>query len=225
MHIINSVNDSAIALTTDAPPALDAALWERLSALGRLRVLEKEEVLISSGEEIKHLYLIERGVVAVTRSENGREAAVAICGAGDMIGECALFLGGAFPFSARAVEASTVLVAGRAVVLGLVAIEPRFSWALCQISARQFRDACHMLADNRTLTALQRTSRYLLNTWALNGSPATFFPLPHRKTVVAARLGIAPEALSRAFSHLHGRGVLVHGQQVRINDPEALRAL
>jgi CRP/FNR family transcriptional regulator, dissimilatory nitrate respiration regulator len=225
VHMRNSINDRETTRATAPSATADTLLWKRLSALGRPRGLEKREVLISSGDEIRHLYLIARGAVTVTRSENGREAAVAICGVGDMVGECGLFLAGTFPFSARAAEASTVLAVDRADVMGLMAVEPSFHWALCRISARHFRDACHLLADDRTLTALQRTSRYLLDVWVLSGSPAAFFQLPYRKAVLAARLGVAPEALSRALSDLRGYGVLVNGQQVRISDPEALRAI
>lgn len=47
--------------------------------------------------------------------------------------------------------------------------------------------------------------------------------LPHRKGMIAARIGITPESLSRALARLGRLGVESEGNVVKIPDPEALR--
>jgi CRP-like cAMP-binding protein len=48
--------------------------------------------------------------------------------------------------------------------------------------------------------------------------------LPSERQLVAARLGMTPESLSRAFARLRSLGVIGRGQSVVIKDPKRLRA-
>ena len=70
----------------------------------------------------------------------------------------------------------------------------------------------------------QRVARYLLSHCAPDGR-AVSFRLPYQKSLLAGKLGLAPEALSRAFSLLRNHGVNVRGRLVQITDPEALRRI
>jgi CRP-like cAMP-binding protein len=49
--------------------------------------------------------------------------------------------------------------------------------------------------------------------------------LPYDKVLIAARLGLKPESLSRAFAKLRSVGVAVHAAHVEINDVARLRQL
>jgi CRP-like cAMP-binding protein len=49
--------------------------------------------------------------------------------------------------------------------------------------------------------------------------------LPLTKSVLASRIGIAPESLSRALNRLKTVGVETHGREVEITDLDALRRL
>ncbi len=48
--------------------------------------------------------------------------------------------------------------------------------------------------------------------------------LPYDKVLIAGRLGMKPESLSRAFSKLKDQGVKVHQNSAEIEDIESLRA-
>jgi len=49
--------------------------------------------------------------------------------------------------------------------------------------------------------------------------------LPYDKVLIAARLGLKPESLSRAFAKLRSFGVSVHAEHVTVNDVAKLRRL
>jgi len=49
--------------------------------------------------------------------------------------------------------------------------------------------------------------------------------LPFQKSLLAGKLGLAPEALSRAFSALKKAGVTVRGRIVQVNDVAALKQI
>jgi hypothetical protein len=49
------------------------------------------------------------------------------------------------------------------------------------------------------------------------------FRLPYRKRILAGKLGLAPEALSRAFAALAASGVEVRGKVVLVDSVDQLR--
>ncbi len=54
---------------------------------------------------------------------------------------------------------------------------------------------------------------------------ASFALVEYLESVLAGKLGLAPEALSRAFSTLKSCGVSVRGRVIHIKDPAALNRL
>jgi CRP-like cAMP-binding protein len=78
------------------------------------------------------------------------------------------------------------------------------------------------VANDRLHTAQQRVAEYLLKHCPVDGG-ATSLRLPFQKNLLAGMLGLAPEALSRAFSSLRRIGVTVRGRIVQIGDVNALR--
>ena len=72
--------------------------------------------------------------------------------------------------------------------------------------------------------APQRVAHYLLTHCATDGGPASI-RLPFQKSLLAGKLGLAPEALSRAFSTLRRAGVTVRGRTIQINDVSALKQI
>jgi Crp-like helix-turn-helix domain len=51
------------------------------------------------------------------------------------------------------------------------------------------------------------------------------FALPYDKILIAGRLGLKPESLSRAFAKLKSVGVDVHASHVVVRDPHKLEQL
>jgi len=68
----------------------------------------------------------------------------------------------------------------------------------------------------------QRLAWYMLGLTDVGSGTATV-TLPYRKGIIARRIGIAPESLSRALARLAELGVQTDGDEVTIGDVEKLR--
>ena len=71
---------------------------------------------------------------------------------------------------------------------------------------------------------MERLANWLLAQDLETGATGRFV-LPFEKKVLASRLGMAPEVLSRSFASLVQYDVRVRGTNVEIRDVEALRKL
>ena len=73
-----------------------------------------------------------------------------------------------------------------------------------------------------SLKAPERVAEFLLSLTDCTSGAASI-ALPFDKTLIAGRLGMQPESLSRAFARLRSFGVQVVGSEVRIDDVAVLR--
>lgn len=85
-------------------------------------------------------------------------------------------------------------------------------------------DAGLTMGVDRMQTAPQRVANYLLTHCIENGATASL-RLPFPKNLLARKLGLAPEALSRAFSALKTKGVTVRGRAIAVRDVKVLRQI
>ena len=70
---------------------------------------------------------------------------------------------------------------------------------------------------------MQRVAEFLLDLAA--GDGACTVALPYNKTLIAGRLGMKPESLSRAFARLRDHGVRIEAAMAHIEDVDRLREL
>jgi CRP/FNR family transcriptional regulator, transcriptional activator FtrB len=80
------------------------------------------------------------------------------------------------------------------------------------------------LKNQKLRSSLERLANWLLAHHVQAGAPDRF-ELPFDKKVLASRLGMAPEVLSRSFAALRPYDVDVTGASVQLNDLIALTKL
>ncbi len=199
----------------------DAA--RRLVSLGRRRICVSGEEILAQGEPGVHVVYVASGVVRLTRTESsGRDADIRVCEPGDFIAEYVISLGGSYAHDACA-GALSELVFFEAAALRVLADEcPQFQRNLLKISARHLLEAFDGIAGDRLHTAVQRVANFLLHHCPDAALHATIH-LPYKKQILAGKLGLGPEALSRAFAALARCGVDVKGRTVRIENVMLLR--
>jgi CRP-like cAMP-binding protein len=73
-------------------------------------------------------------------------------------------------------------------------------------------------------SGVQRVAEFLAGL-ATSDEGACVIALPYDKVLIAARLGLKPESLSRAFAKLRSIGVEVHASHVAVSDVARLRQL
>ena len=74
------------------------------------------------------------------------------------------------------------------------------------------------------LSGLQRLAEFLASRAPVDSGGCVIM-LPYHKVLIAARLGLNPESLSRAFAELRSVGVTVYASQVAVSDVAKLRRL
>lgn len=72
-------------------------------------------------------------------------------------------------------------------------------------------------------TGAQRLSGFLVEQWEKESS-GNLIELPFEKVVLAGKLGMKPESLSRAFKRLKRMGVICEKKSVSIEDVSKLKA-
>jgi len=93
-----------------------------------------------------------------------------------------------------------------------------------RIMVRHLLGAMDCIAGDRLLTAAQRVANYLMSRCPASATTSRVtFRLPYRKRILAGKLGLAPEALSRAFAALAASGVEVRGKVVLVDSVDQLR--
>lgn len=218
-----SARDRDIVLRSALLADLEPRLQRRVLEATSLVACHAREVIIPLDSTPRNFFVVLSGHVRLYRTDSkGREADIAIYGSGDVFGECAMFLDGCFPFRVQAAEATMLAALDIPAIVATMKEEPSLLLAISRIMARHSMDARLSVANDRLNTAPQRVAKYLLELWRAQGGPGSAFRLPFQKSLLAGKLGLAPEALSRAFAMLQNTGVSISGRMVQITDAEAL---
>jgi CRP/FNR family transcriptional activator FtrB len=99
-----------------------------------------------------------------------------------------------------------------------------FAAALTKEIARGYSQMAQELKNQKLRTSLERLANWLVQRDRDTGGTRRL-TIPFEKKILAARLGMAPEVLSRSFAALGKFGLRVDGAQVTIRDLSALEDL
>jgi CRP/FNR family transcriptional activator FtrB len=142
---------------------------------------------------------------------------------GDVFAEAAIFDAGRYPVAARSFDHAALLVVPSAPFLGY--LESRFDLVLLMLGSMslRLRQLIHQITELKLKSTAQRLGGFLLGmTTAQSGKAAVRFP--YDKKLVAEKLGMKPESLSRALAKLKKVGVVSeHDNAVSIADVVKLR--
>lgn len=180
-----------------------------LAALLADSVVEEHEagaVLLRAGEPADAFFVLLSGHVRLTAETGGRSETVEILEPPALFGEAAVFDRGPNPVGAESLDAARLL---RVPGAGFVArLEPRFDVILSMLGGMSFRlrVLVRQVAELKLKTTAQRLGGFLLT---LTEAPAGKVELrfPYDKRLVAEKLGMKPESLSRALARLGPVGV------------------
>lgn len=219
-----NARDRDVLLRSRLFAPLDMRVQRRLMDNVIVTAHPSRDILVRIQSKPDHFFVVLTGHVRLYRMDkDGRQADIAIYGPGDVFAECAMFLDDCYPFEVQAAEAVTVARFESEKIRAMLLEEPSLSMAILREMAHHAMDARLSVADDRLHTAPQRVAKYLLELWHAHGGPGNAFKLPFQKSLLAGKLGLAPEALSRAFSNLRDAGVSIRGRMVLITDADALR--
>lgn len=193
-----------------------------------VKQLAENSILFEQGSPLTDIYLLISGGIKLQRlAANGNEKVMDIIRPGQTFAEAVLFSGGArYPVSALAIATSVVVCIQAKNYLSLL----NSSNDLCLSLMAKLSHRLHWMVnevDRLTMhSATYRLVCYLLSHIPDNNNDRTGISLPAPKHVIASRLSITPETLSRALKELTKQGLIkLEGAQIELVDVDKLRQL
>ncbi len=175
------------------------------------------------GEPAKAVHIVLEGWVKLFRiSPNGAEAVVGIFTKGRSFAEAAAFRGDVYPVAAEAVTDCRLLQVRAALILETMKSRPELCTAVLASTFRHLHSLIGQVEQLKAHTGAQRVAEFLLELCPVDEG-ACAVTLPYEKILIAGRLGMKPESLSRAFARLRETGVMVRQNHAAIADVEKLR--
>ncbi|MBJ7413994.1 MAG: cyclic nucleotide-binding domain-containing protein [Niveispirillum sp.] len=186
-----------------------------LAARGSLQRYPRGTLLFQEGDRADFLMvLLEGGVELFARDQAGSETVVETLFPVDSFILAAALTGAPSLMSARTLLPSRVLLLDAEIFRHAVAADPALSAPVMAELAQHFRRLVRQIKDLKLRTGVQRLGCYVLGL-AGEGDEVV---LPVDKRILASRLGMTAENLSRAFSTLRDHGLSVQGNRLLIQD-------
>jgi CRP/FNR family cyclic AMP-dependent transcriptional regulator len=207
---------------------------EALAQLARhcvSRQFSTGNVLFTTGEECRGLYIIQSGRVRIYRTDPaGREQVLHVEGPGRTVAELPMFDGGPYPASAVTIEDSNLVFLPRQAFEHLYRTQPDIAQAVIRALGRRLRHLVHLTETLAFRDVAARLAMLLVGYAELAGTPTAAgveIQLDRTQEELAHEIGTARESVSRAMKQLRRKGLIasLERNRVLIPDVQRLRAL
>ena len=194
----------------------------------RERRLSKGAMLFQKGDPAKGFFVLVFGQIKLAfPSAQGNEKVVQIVGPRQSFGEAVMFLDLPCPVFAEALVDSLLLHIGSGPVFELLETDPLFARRMLAGLSMRLHSLVQDVETYSLRSSAQRVVGYLLQHCPQNDAECegSFdISLPTSKQVIASRLNLTPETLSRIYHDLAANGLIaVSGKQITINNAKRLR--
>jgi CRP-like cAMP-binding protein len=187
------------------------------------REYDRGETIFLQEEEAKAIHVVLAGWVKLFRmSPSGAEAVVSVFTRGESFGEAVALRNVPYPVSAEAVSPCQVMHLPSPVLLSLMREDAEIGVSILAATFTHLHSLVSQLEQLKAQTGAQRVAEFLLNLCDSDTGDCDV-ELPYDKLLIAGRLGMKPESLSRAFSRLKSVGVKINRNHAEIANIEALR--
>lgn len=187
--------------------------------------LTKGQVLFQKGSLLDGFYVVVHGQVKLAfSSPQGQEKVVSIVGPGQSFGEAVMFMEKPCPVLAQALEDTRLLYIAKQGIFAAIDHDSAFARRMLAGLSMRLHGLIQDVEDYSLHSSTQRVIGFLLQ---LAGTPAggsVEFELPASKHVIASRLNLTPETLSRILHNLSESGqIAVKGRRIAVLDMARLR--
>ncbi|MBF0304153.1 MAG: Crp/Fnr family transcriptional regulator [Alphaproteobacteria bacterium] len=181
-------------------------------------------LLFSQGDPADRFFLVLEGRVNLfALTERGDQTVIEVFEKGLTFAEAAIFSSGSFPLNAEATPGTRLLRIPAAPFLRRLSERRKFAFEMLAGLSRWQRHLLREIGDLRSKSPVQRLGSFILSLTEATAEGEARLRLPLTKAVLASRIGITPESLSRALARLKPVGVGVRGREVVVADLTALR--
>lgn len=193
-----------------------------ITAATREKRLAKGEMLFQKGDAPKGFFIVIFGQMKLAfPSSQGNEKVVEIVGPRQSFGEAVVFMDRPYPVFAEALADTLLLHIAKEAVFKLLETDASFARAMLAGLAMKLHALISDVESYSLRSSAQRVIGYLLQNCPAEGDckGRIELTLPTSKQVIASRLNLTPETLSRIFHDLTNSGLIqVHGRQIVIPD-------
>jgi CRP-like cAMP-binding protein len=187
--------------------------------------MRSRELIMQQDDPATAFFIVIDGWVKLYRSTPaGEETVIEIMTKGDSFAEAVAFTGSRYIATAEAVSQVRV---GRIPADHLVRCihdNPDISLAMIASISQHMHYLVQQVEQLKGHSGVQRVAEFLASLSAAERGQCAL-ALPYDKILIAGRLGLTPESLSRAFAKLRSIGVVVDASHVIVGDVAKLRQL
>jgi CRP/FNR family transcriptional regulator, dissimilatory nitrate respiration regulator len=188
-------------------------------------MLRPHEWIMRQDDPATAFFIVIHGWVKLYRSTaSGDETVIDIMTKGDSFAEAAAFTGNRYIATAEAVSEARV---GRIPADHLVRCilgSPDIALAMIASISTHMHHLVQQVEQLKAQSGVQRVAEFLASL-SLTKQGKCAIALPYDKVLIAARLGLTPESLSRAFARLKAVGVMIDASHVEVKDIAKLRRI
>lgn len=204
---------------------LPEGIADHLLDAAHIRRYRRGQVLFQHGDSAHVIHVVTEGWVKLYRiAPNGTEAVVGVMTRGQSFGEPIALRRAAYPVSAEATTACEVVEVPARVFLDLLQAHPEAAISVLSATFLHLQGLVEQIEQLKARSGAQRVAEFLLELCPEGAESATVI-LPYDKALIAGRLGMKPESLSRAFARLRDFGVTVTQTSAAIASVSGLHRL
>ncbi|HEY6880979.1 MAG TPA: Crp/Fnr family transcriptional regulator [Polyangiales bacterium] len=198
----------------------------RVAAVTQTMRVGKGVVLFHKGDPMRGMFVVVYGQIKLSvQSESGQEKVVELIGPGQSFGEAMMFLNRPYPVTAQALDDSMLLDIPKTSIDAMLDGDPLFARRMLAGMSMRLHSLIRDVEGYSLRSSAQRVVGYLLVLCHDREAGAAELMLPASKQVIASRLNLTPETLSRILGELTRLNlVTVKGRDIEVHDVARLRA-
>jgi CRP/FNR family transcriptional regulator, dissimilatory nitrate respiration regulator len=204
---------------------LKAETVEQIIAPAAAVVLRPHQWIARQGDPATAFFIVIDGWVKLYRSAaSGDEAVINILTKGESFAESVAFTGSPYFSTAEAVSEVRVGRIPADHIVRCIRASPEIALAMVASISQHMQNLVQQVEQLKAHSGVQRVAEFLASL-SMKEQGHCSVVLPYDKILIAGRLGLTPESLSRAFARLRTIGVSVDASHVVVADVGKLRQL
>lgn len=198
---------------------------EHIIAPATAVMLRPHDWLFRQGDSATAFFIVIDGWVKLYRiTPSGDETVIHILTKGESFAEAVAFTGNRYPATAEAVTDARIGRVPADHIVRCIRESPDIALAMIASTSQHLHHLVQQVEQLKAQSGVQRVAEFIASlSGAKQGRCA--IALPYDKILIAARLGLTPESLSRAFARLKAVGVVIDASQVVVKDIAKLRRI
>lgn len=211
-------DDGEIVRRINAFRGVSPAVIKRLIAPARAISFYEGEVVFRQGEPATAFFILVEGWVKLYHITLGGDVAVIdIFAKGESLSEAAAIGGQVHLATAEAASPARLVRIPAEHVVKCIRSAPDLGLAMIASASQRVGQLVQQLVHLKAKTGLQRVAEFLASFCSAHDGTCVI-SLPYDKALIAGRLGLTPEYLSRVLAKLRSIGVEVHASDVVVHD-------